>query len=764
MKLLVKYISVLCYVLFLVSCSFDEHGMGTDASYETVEIIARPTSFFSEDLTTKSDDLDYSDWEKEIHSLYLLIFNNNGERVAFIDDVNLKTLKYKFSFDSQPFSVCALANVPREAAFACNSLSALSSCSFDFDYNTDWTPGIKLNTTTTTTKCLPMYGFKQSTEVNGNSNKLIIDLQSLFAKFTFSLSDGNDYSFAMDSENGAIINKLPKTVYLDENYTPRTPTFTSGNISLSSPTSTVIYVPEYILADKKSVNDSELYKPEGAPDDALYLTLSGIISGKCPSSRIQYKVYLGDNNSTSYSLMRNTYYNNVLTVQGIANALNLTDQRVNYIGHNLADPTCSGTEYEEAANCYIISQPGRYIFPAVKGAGNPTNLGAATGSPSPTSVISDGNNSITNVKRVNAEGKDDDNGAYISFDVASVKDGNSVIPVDDWSWHLWFVSPKDFSIADYDVELDKLENEGGYQNNKIMMNRNLGASSTIGNGLYYQWGNKNPLGYEDEDVAYTGPWGDDSKSVTDPCPPGYRIPSTSVWADKPGGSHYALFTAYAYTESVYYPYAGYYKNSEEFIEEEPVTVPLGDDFSFEALGYTGKTATGTVSVKDSKGKTYKFDIPNIPLPAKDIYTKIDANVHVRSDIGNVWASNGMLHYKYGSLDVSTLSEEALRESVTINSYKKERKEAVSIKNLTAEFNWKTLFGYQIPLGIKSYQVDFNWENVTVTDNSMSDSDKVSFLAELFADGSIINHLESDNIKTISEAEKKHWLPVRCVVE
>jgi hypothetical protein len=149
------------------------------------------------------------------------------------------------------------------------------------------------------------------------------------------------------------------------------------------------------------------------------------------------------------------------------------------------------------------------------------------------------------------------------------KPGNASIAVKDvngtilWSWHIW--------VVDFDPELTSHK----LKSNAVMMDRNLGALSiTPGDiksyGLTYQWGRKDPFvgGYSDGDqkmvivpngatyqvvssddntnslnFTIANPtiivddcnWNNDDsfwterKTMYDPCPVGWRIPSQSVW-------------------------------------------------------------------------------------------------------------------------------------------------------------------------------------------------------------------------------------------
>ena len=227
------------------------------------------------------------------------------------------------------------------------------------------------------------------------------------------------------------------------------------------------------------------------------------------------------------------------------------------------------------ANCYIVNDAGNYCFKVVKG--NSTSLIENAISAEllwesfGTDVAPTKGALITNVKY--REG-------YITFN-ASNKKGNAVIAVKDasgtilWSWHIWLT----------DQPEDQAYNNGA----GTMMDRNLGATSATPGavealGLFYQWGRKDPfLGSSSVSqsiiakstlVAWPAPvetslstgtisyaianpttfitdnsnnhdwfyydggsynktrW-QSSKTIYDPCPPGYRVPeggNSGVWS------------------------------------------------------------------------------------------------------------------------------------------------------------------------------------------------------------------------------------------
>lgn len=231
--------------------------------------------------------------------------------------------------------------------------------------------------------------------------------------------------------------------------------------------------------------------------------------------------------------------------------------------------TIDGTAYEEidlspdgTANSYIVSNPGVYSFDAsVKGNGMGSD---AYLSPASAELLwAESLLVVTNVIYDEASKK-------IKFTTTG-SEGNAVIAAKDgdgniiWSWHIW--------CTDQPAEHIYANNAG------TLMDRNLGAvSATPGDpgalGLYYQWGRKDPfvgsaaIGvYTPKKTTYKWPgkvesnesrgtieysiehpttyiagntdwlyisssgnnrW-NHSKTIYDPCPPGWRVPDESVW-------------------------------------------------------------------------------------------------------------------------------------------------------------------------------------------------------------------------------------------
>ena len=226
-----------------------------------------------------------------------------------------------------------------------------------------------------------------------------------------------------------------------------------------------------------------------------------------------------------------------------------------------------GLSQNGTSNCYLVNRAGTYRFYAgVKG----NSYEPLDGVPSKAIVLWESystsvNPSIGSVVR-NVSLKD----GYVEFTANLVHEGNAVIAVQDdegnilWSWHIWVA--KFYPEREYCV----FESHPGLQ----VMARNLGALSSAANdvrtnGLYYQYGRKDPfLGAESYDdwqsfvkstaiwpepvknssktgsLAYSvlhpmtfigrsdnyygwncyedSDWTSD-KSMTDPCPPGWKV-------------------------------------------------------------------------------------------------------------------------------------------------------------------------------------------------------------------------------------------------
>jgi hypothetical protein len=227
------------------------------------------------------------------------------------------------------------------------------------------------------------------------------------------------------------------------------------------------------------------------------------------------------------------------------------------------------------ANCYIVQPDKRYKFNATVKGNSKVSVGAVasvaygfTTENDETSQEYPSESSVVNDLYL----KD----GYVYFTTSlDSHHGNATIVVKDihdnilWSWHIW--------CPEVDPESDTYSFDGGDGVTYVMMPLNLGAlNNTPGTsaslGLMYQWGRKDPFlcarawdsnaqveywgthdsvnesagtttldyavshpGYFIEgssnwlSEAINGLWGS-VKTIYDPCPPGWKVPSRPVWS------------------------------------------------------------------------------------------------------------------------------------------------------------------------------------------------------------------------------------------
>ncbi|MBO4455913.1 MAG: hypothetical protein J5759_05640 [Bacteroidales bacterium] len=271
----------------------------------------------------------------------------------------------------------------------------------------------------------------------------------------------------------------------------------------------------------------------------------------------------------------------------------------------------------EPANCYIITEPGSYKIPVVKG-----NTHESAGNRAKTKLLWETYNNdqevVKNSVIAAVDYDDDDNFVYFKTP-DTLQPGNALIAAVDeddvilWSWHIWIPNTTIHDIAD------------GNFYNKELMDRHLGALEAVPDaataptpamyGLYYQWGRKDPMFTKDTSKGgitatanitfvgnsdagtrvsteesiktpttfyYSGEggtynwnseeitdlWDKDGvdKTIYDPCPAGYRVPkyddNLAMWkynvatgwtSDKDNGW-------FKYGENTF-PYAGYASSS-----------------------------------------------------------------------------------------------------------------------------------------------------------------------------------------------------------
>ena len=258
---------------------------------------------------------------------------------------------------------------------------------------------------------------------------------------------------------------------------------------------------------------------------------------------------------------------------------NITSRLADYVAPQTSDHTSTitgATDLSTAdgpANCYVITAPGAYKLPVVRG-NDPADVpGTAFGVELLWETYNNSEDVVENsvIAKVDYDGPSN----YVFFETpATLKPGNALIAAKNsedkiiWSWHIWIpataIETNTYGIYDH-----------------ALMDRYLGAlvAATTTSvpvesfGLHYQWGRKDPFlgagaitgsdfatrsgtalsrGYEmtvaqtianptayavyteaDSWGNWLNPydaslWKEGEKTVYDPCPPGYRIPKRNT--------------------------------------------------------------------------------------------------------------------------------------------------------------------------------------------------------------------------------------------
>lgn len=612
-------------------------------------------------------------------------------------------------------------------------------------------PTINFGGTIGEKKCIPMYG-KIDKDLSIDKGRIIVDMVRLFAKVVINVSvsltdpvilgsmiTSPDAFFDIKSYS---LTNLPKKVDLksinvnNDNsswYKETSDEYFSYELSVNLQGAKVFdvdagsskqtaysfyfYVPEYVIqptetkdADYENNSDNQKYKSSLIPADArpVYLTLNGILrDNNNKDTSISYIIYLGEDAYDNFTLRRNYQYTNNIKILGVDH---ITDDE-----SNVEIPPFNLVEaHNQAANCYIISNSGTYQLDTYTGVvKNITSQTAKlVGKPKSEPIWNTSSNTIS---IINA---DEDATNKIIFTVNGdtpgndVNVGNALLALTDtqgnilWSWHIWFNEAD--NRADLEENLDKYPGNDGDWNNFYMMNRALGATSAIDldltgwisslngflwrDGLYYQWGRKDPmrsssndLDENEENATYansilnpttlyscwttssnTDDWKGwtDSKSTDDPCPPGYKVPNSEVWReanpDQYGISvfgstiHTTTNTAYTYhlqnssndgtSTFVFYPYSGNYEADGEFKNK----------IHIEDSKYT----------PDEEAYYYPYNVPSIgkeytvlesrPETCRK-FRKIKYDFEADVAHGFLWSVEGMLRYGYSTLNLKNNS-------------------------------------------------------------------------------------------------------------
>jgi hypothetical protein len=273
------------------------------------------------------------------------------------------------------------------------------------------------------------------------------------------------------------------------------------------------------------------------------------------------KIYISIHETT-----HNKYYS---ATKVLKNAVTFERGKVYTINATLTDES---PEVVQNANCYWIASPGDYSLALRKG-NSETDIPMVSSA----AVLweSVGTTTAPSVGAIISSVSINSDTGMLDYSVTSTP-GNALIAALDasdnilWSWHIWNVQEE--------IKTETLSN------GRVVLDRNVGALSSGDAGLMYQWGRKDPflgasapnaggtalvqatepvnngspvpssatVGTVEYAVSHPMQWiqsvaasawdwyymkmGDDfwkgdEKTIYDPCPVGYRVIDTSVWAD-----------------------------------------------------------------------------------------------------------------------------------------------------------------------------------------------------------------------------------------
>ena len=651
MKTLFKYIYIITLICVLCSCERDELNVSGNGSERTIEIVTRIPGFNNVDVKAPADA--NRPFETAIYTAYLFIFDENGDIVGNYYNLSNGSLYKSLTLKGlNTITACIVANVQESVISNVTKLEDFNSIVLELDYADYSVSGYLGVPKLGNNLCFPMFG--SVTQDISTSTSIQIPLTRLFAKITVDLSMNLDtkewsdyvqlYSF-FKLASYEIFN-LPTKVLLVNNNTnpwesawadvpeafvqdndnnrgklsvtglnPETFTFYNKN-ALGTNIKSVsfdVYVPEYSVlpnTDHEKFGNEE-FKPEVYADGCYptYLQITGSfnpVSGM--QKNICYDIYLGEDESTNFTLNRNIQYNNYLTITGVSNhngedAVEV-DHRVSII------PSDFVYEYGEVANCYIINKVDtEYKLPAYKGAYKSGQMVKANMCTEGTHVeiVAQSNTNVTFNNYGNADDpvyftleKNRKGEIIIGFKITAIaNDSNVIIALKDdegnieWSWHLWFVKSATLGNTDF-LEIDTQEMPGSKVD---MMDRNIGSEYSVSklnlpgtvDGLYYKYGCNDPhiyntidnqgYGYYGVENSENSTWSGTTKSHTDPCPPGYRVPASNVWdVNSATKQHidmeYSGYGVLAFdywnggtlsagiiTDDIFYPYSGYESGS-----------------------------------------------------------------------------------------------------------------------------------------------------------------------------------------------------------
>lgn len=777
MKDIIKYISIIAALCVFFSCSLKEDF--TPAGNEkAMEFVVRMINFNNVDVATKSAPTE--DFETAVETAYLLIFDKStGSRVSFQTvDVSSGSFTQKVVGKSiASATACFIANVPQAWAEGLTTIEALNSAVLPINYATYTEAGGYLGVPKLTVNgeaklCIPMFG---SIDIPGtnvpamtHNQTYSIPVRRLFAKISVELTLDMNLS-GLQSTIQTLTNyelsycnlhNLPNKVRLVEDVNSES-AWKNGadNPNISTPFRSAnfdakiynksssmeqksyafdCYVPEFYLNSIQNPTNDQRYKPKNYPDGTypIYLELVGQYNAySITSTDINYKVYLGNDNVSNFSLARNTHYKNYLTIKGTTN--NDKSEVEETLDHRVTTSTINNpvAKAGKSANCYVINATGEYNFPAYKGAYNDLSDAVLCNNQTASELVILANDNSSNIELTDYVYDPERN--LISFNVSKIANGNIVLGLRnqdgslEWSWHLWF--NKEFNAGALG-QWAQINTQAMPNGTNEMIDRNLGASpSTLESltagavvGNYYKYGHRAPYftdsqngaayhGYKESDYSS---WNTTDKSPTDPCPPGYRVPASSVWDTSISGSDGGLVDGFLYwssgTNYIYYPYLG------------------------TSTGVVNKTYPNEVEINTDM-EIFGYKVEGIPFVK---YKNLVLSVDLQTESGLLITNEHSLKYSSGSLNVNTSNLTSITSKFRI----------VSGEKNTNDPKWSVSWS-----GIKRTD---NWSGYSPITSDLGTTDKLALFGKLYTSSTVI----SESKVEFTAINSSEGYQVRCVKE
>ena len=450
------------------------------------------------------------------------------------------------------------------------------------------------------------------------------------------------------------------------------------------------YVPEYYLLPNGTTTQDQKSKPKNYDSKKypIYLELIGEVNRSLiDNTSIRHKIYLGGNAIDDYTLIRNKNYINQITLMGINDNEKGTEGIFDY---RVSTEIINNPVAKEgkAANCYIIATPGKYTIPAYKGAYN--NLNGAT-------LCMAGKNideyetrvevlanvveyeSLTSITFSSLPTYDPETNT-ISFTVnqmlsdAWVPNGSVIIAlqyrqkgttawITEWSWHLWFV----YKITESDDGWGMIGTQKMPDQTTNIMDRNLGvhAFTNAGTkpGFYYKYGEHVPyldpdgdgtfakygggILYDSNSQPVTPTWSA-TKSPTDPCPPGYKVPGQIFSANNLNTS--SSSRGYNYSSSISFPYSRSLSLSGNLADKTQTSNTYPDHTGYSNSSTDNDQLSGDVVdiTESTDGKTqYGYKLTKV----QKTFTNYKYSVKSTTDFGYLWSNdNSAYKYNFNAID------------------------------------------------------------------------------------------------------------------